>query len=80
MGGSTDSQKEGVRNMKHVLLINDDRLFREVEAAAIVKNVPVETMTEDLIRVGIAARESRETATRRPAAVWPPVRERRKHA
>jgi hypothetical protein len=39
--------------LKHVLVI-DDKLFRQVEAAAVVKNVPVETMTEDLLRGGLA--------------------------
>ena len=65
--------------MKHVLII-DDKLFRQVEAAAVVKNIPLEGMVEELLRDGIAARESGETERRRPTAVWPPATERRSHA
>jgi hypothetical protein len=48
--------------LRHVLTIRDEKLYREIEAAAVVKNVPVETMTEELIRDGIAAKQSGQQA------------------
>lgn len=65
--------------MKHIILIQDEQLFRAIEAGAIVQNVSVENMTERLVRAGIEALQA-GIRDRRPKATWPPSAERRTHA
>jgi hypothetical protein len=66
--------------MKHIVLIGDDELFRELEAAAAVKDVLIEQMTEELLKIGIAAKQSSLQGEKRPSAAWPPEIERRTRA
>jgi len=60
--------------MKHIVIVNE-QLFRAIEAASIVRDVPVEHMVDGLLREALAARESGET--KRPRATWPAPREQR---
>jgi len=69
----------GTVKVKHVVIVNED-LFRAIEATSIIRDVPVEHTVDGLLREALAARESGETATKRPAATWPPASERRSHA
>jgi hypothetical protein len=73
------SNGRSTTDMKHVVIVNED-LFRAVESASIVRDVPIEHMVDGLLREALAARETGETERRRPTAVWPPAAERRSHA
>ena len=65
--------------MKHVLLISDDGLFRELEEAAACKDRLVEDVAAELLRLGIQASQDGAPRERRPSATWPPAAERRAH-
>jgi hypothetical protein len=58
--------------MKHVFIVND-KLYRELEAASIVLNCPVETAAELLLKDGIAARQSSPARCVEPGCVYPAV-------
>lgn len=66
--------------MKHVLLITDDGLFRELEEAAAVKDRLIEDMAAELLRAGMEASQAGTLRDRRPTATWPPAEERRTRA
>jgi hypothetical protein len=65
--------------MKHVIVL-DDELFRELEAAAATKDCLLEDMAAALLRAGMEASQAGTLRDRRPEATWPPAAERRTRA